>query len=49
MLGSNKQQRRFLSTNGSQDEPMVRYAAPPLSNKLTNVHEYDLFSNQSQY
>ena len=24
---------------------MVGYAAPPLSNKLTNVHEYDLFQS----
>ena len=24
---------------------MVGYAAPPLSNKLTNVHKYDLFQS----
>ena len=24
---------------------MVGYAAPPLPNKLTNVHEYDLFQS----
>ena len=24
---------------------MVGYAAPPLTNKLTNIHEYDLFQS----